>query len=302
MIRFLLRGKIESLKNTFDELEYEIKLINDRTLEYTQLYDDHETEKFIREHKIISNSIGELLIEMKNIFKDKDYGVPIVHCQYKDHCEQCSKHQIDNVDDYDFCMSVCNTCKLFRKLKDKESETVLTKYYNDNISKNQQVQSKKTSNIININNNLIINVNNYIQTRDPFYYVTITSEQDNPEEQLRYIFTYLMCGLSGKSLFPNEKKHSKAVTYTVIAAKYNIITDNKNTVLHGLLRYKYNNINSMTINKLEKMGNNNYIVKAYAPNICNNNKAQISRDDIDCYINNIVGSENGSDINNFYIC
>lgn len=296
MIRLLLRGKIDSLKTTYGNLKYEIDLINEITLKYAKLSDDHETEKFINEYKFISSSIDELLTDMNNIFKDKDFGVPIqIHCQFKDHCDQCSNHHIDDINDYDFCAATCTTCKLFRKLKEKESETILTKYYNENISTNQQILPKKPANII--NNNLP----NYIQTRDPFYYVTITSEQENAEEQLRYMFTYLMCGLSGKSLFPNEKKHSKAVTFPVVAAKYNIITDNKNTILHGLLRYKYNNVNSMTIHKLEKMGNSNYVVKAYAPNICNDNKAHISKTDIDSFINNVTGSENGSDINNFYI-
>lgn len=142
--------------------------------------------------------------------------------------------------------------------------------------------------------------NNCIDTKDLYFYVTITSSQANADERLRYIFTYLMCGCYGRKFFPNEPKYSKALTYPVVAAKYNIITNDEEHVLHGVLRYEYIKSTTMTVKKLERMSGNGVIVKVCVPSIYNNNKYSLTKSDIDYFVNMVSTSENGSDINNFY--
>lgn len=309
---FLLREKIKSLNSIFDDYTYNVDFLNDITLAYVKLdyKDESDTQRFMNEYKEIRNDIKQLKKDMIDTFKDKDLEVPEIGlCQFKNHCEKCSNN--NDINAYNFCYDNCDRCKLFRRLSKNETDSMITQYFNEHISKvpKQLKERKKASNIININNNnlninnnnLTININNYIQTKDSFFHVIITSTHANAYEKLRYIFTYLMCGISGKTLFPHEKKHSKAITFSVAAAKYNIITDNNNHTLYGVLRYKYHNVNSMTIKKLEHMGDNNHIVKAYEPNLYNHNKKQLLKNDIDLFIGTVMNSDNGSNIEDFYI-
>lgn len=237
-----------------------------------------------------------------------DYQNIIKTCEFKGYCEKCTKHDSCN-NIYNYCTFSCDVCSIFRKAKTKNLVLEWTQYYHDNIEiKPKQIQEekiRKNTKVVNIQNNITINniTQNYICTKDSFYHVTISSNEDDAIEHLRYMFTYLMCGASGKELFPNENKHSKAVTFPVSAAKYNIVTNNtKNPkyTLYGILRYEYQYTHSMTIKKLEKLGNQNYLVCVYTPNI-GTHKTQILKNDIDYYLNTVKCSDNGSNIEQFYI-
>lgn len=231
----------------------------------------------------------------------KYFGENIIGCcQFDGHCETCTKH-IEKDNTYDFCAFVCSTCKVFRKYKDHETEKELKSYFYEHIIKEPIPETKKNAKVVNINNNLTIhNIINYIQTKDLIFYVTITSNVPDAAERLRYMFTYLMCGNSGKHLFPNEPKYSKAVTFPVTAAKYDIVTNGNICILQGVLRYKHQKNTSMTIKKLENLGDTYYVVKAYCPDICNNNRSHLVKTDIDRFLNPISHSEHGSNIEDFY--
>ena len=238
--------------------------------------------EFLYQHKICNYSI-----QNDELQYDINCGVPKLKiCEFKDHCEICSN-------DENCCYDSCDRCKIFRKLRKNETNLIWTKYFNEHIS---EVTIKPKENIKILNNNI-----NYIQTKDSFFHVIITSSQDNADVKLRYIFTYLMCGISGRKLFPLEDKHSKAMTFQVSAAKYHIVTEDNIHTLYGVLRYKYHKINSMTIKKLENMGDTNYIVKAYEPNFYNYNKKQLIKDDIDRFVMTVMNSDNGSGVEDFYI-
>lgn len=241
----------------------------------------------------------------------KYFGKNIIGCcQFDGHCNTCTKH-IEENNTFDYCAFICSTCKSFRECDNKEAKEEAKKYYDKNISKNRnKLQEKPVINnksVAIINNNLTINnihntiVNNYIQTKDLFFYVVITSNLENAENKLRYMFTYLMCGASGIKLFPNEKKYSKALTFPVVAAKYYISECDNVHTLHGVLRYKHITNTTMTAKKLEGMSNNNVTVKVYAPSICGYNKHSLLKTDVDNFISNVINSDNGSDIEDFYI-
>lgn len=308
MLVGLLRSKIDSLQKKYNELIDEIDKNNDIINDYIKLeYKcEYDNENFIEKHEKINDGISIIMGEMDDLFKDKNSGIKgKKNCQFDGHCETCIEH----FDNLDYCFSNCTACKYYRKMDDKNREETFKNYYNEYINnKPKKIQEYKSqTKIININNNLIINnitIKNYIQTKDLFFHVVITTNEENAEEKLRYMFTYLMCGSSGIKLFPEERKFSKATTYTVTAAKYNI---NKNSdytpryTLHGILRYKYNNTSSMNIKKLENMGNNKFFVKVYVPDRGSNNKSHILKDDIDIFLKSVIDSNNGSAIENFYM-
>jgi hypothetical protein len=213
------------------------------------------------------------------------------------HCDSCTNEP----NNYNYCAYDCSTCKQFRKLKEQHKGKELKSYFYEHIIKEPKPETKNTK-VVNINNNLTINnIINYIETKDLIFYVTITSNVPDAAERLRYMFTYLMCGNSGKQLFPNEPKYSRAVTFPVTAAKYDIITNGNTCILQGLLRYKHQKTTSMTIKKLENLGDIYYVVKAYCPDICNNNRSHLVKTDIDKFLNPISHSEYGSSIEDFYI-
>lgn len=313
----LMRSKISSLYENFEELTKEIDKNNYRLIDYMRLSNksEYDTENFIEEYQKTHDDLSAIVSEMDNLFNDNNFGNQgKLNCHFVGHCETCVEH----IDDFDYCYTNCIDCKYYRKMRAKDKEEFLKNYYNEHISdKSKQLQEYKSQpnksqakklqpNVTNINNNLIINniiIKNYIQTKDLFFHVVITTNEQNSLDKLRYMFTYLMCGSSGIKLFPEETKFSKATTYAVTAAKYNIIQNNDYTprnTLHGVLRYKYNNSSSMNIKKLEKMGNDKFFVKVYVPDKCNN-KAHVLKDDIDVIVNNVVNSNNGSPIEDFYI-
>ena len=88
-----------------------------------------------------------------------------------------------------------------------------------------------------------------IETNNIYYEITIKMHKKNKKE-LKYIFTYLMCGIGGKTIFPDEKEHSKGKYYDARAAIYTIHDD----VLYGLIRYHPKK--AMTQSKLIKLRDN----------------------------------------------
>lgn len=305
----LINGKINMLKHKFDEIVDEFNNFYDEVNNKTS--DDNNVEEYMN----TKNNIDNLITEMNDLFTDKNFGIDNGNsCEFKDHCMACS-NQEENYKKIMFCLDTCSRCGIFRKLKDKSTTAECIKYYEENIEpKNKQIQDKTLSNnvkipkgtkIVNIHNNLTINniTYNYINTKDLFYHVVITSNEANASRHLRYMFTFLMCGMSGRKLFPNEIKYSKAITFPVSAAKFNIVIDNKQDqtyTLYGVLRYEYQNTCAMTIKKLEKMGDDKFTVKAYTPNL-GKHKTHVLKDDIDCFLNTVKCTDNGSDIEKFYM-
>lgn len=300
-----LQGKIINIKNEFKELHLYINVLNSITSDYDKILDeyDYDAKNYIKQHKETIDNIHEVLDHITNIFKDKCSIIPLTKgpCQFLDYCISCSNHDCE---DYMYCMTMCKQCIYFRKIKEQSKEKKLKQYYLDYIEKDAMVSvPQKVTNILTINNNVTINniVQNYIYTKDLFFYVTIISTEANANEKLRYIFTYLMCGWSGNKIFPDQSTHSKALTFTVSAAKYDIVNENNKYTLRGLLRYQYKNNVKMTVKKLENMGNNKFNVKAILLPLYNNHKTQVSKPDIDFFIKTIINTENGSNIDDFYI-
>ncbi len=215
---------------------------------------------YIEEYNNISNNLHtniENLYKSINIILSKnvntnsivkarkmDTKYPICYCLYDGYCENCADGTSRIEDTADFCLNCA-----------------ITKY--DNEASDELNVINNITNIININCDTL-NINqNYILTKDNIFYVTIEinrSTEDEMIKELKYIFTYLMSGKNGKTIFPNELKHSKASSYPVSAALYTI----KNTprpILCGMLKYQYNNVSSMTINKLENINKSNVISK-----------------------------------------
>lgn len=302
-----LQGKITDLKNEVNELKFYIDDLDVITSDYEKIIDeyDHQAKKYIKDHKEAVDNIHEILVNINNIFKDKGSIVPFTKgpCQFMDHCESCSN---SGHDDYMYCSTICGQCIYFRKIKEQSKEKKLKQYYFDHIEKDVPIVPKMaprtTTNNLIINNNVTINniVKNYIYTKDLYFYVTITSNQPNANEKLPYIFTYLMCGWSGNKLFPEQPVHSKALTFPVTAAKYDIVINNATYTLHGLLRYQYKNNVKMTVKKLENMGDDKFIVKATLADLYDNKKTQVSKNNIDTFIKRLENTDNGSNINDFY--
>lgn len=303
-----LKNKIHYLEVNFEDLTAKLDELHNRIKYYVELQDNNHyvTVAFVDDYKVIKKELDGLISDTYDSFQDQHYvGNPNGYCQFKEHCPQCIKN-INEANNHDYCASICNRCKSFRKLTEQQFEKDVKLYFDEHMAKEymakerQPVQEPKKS--TNMNSILTLGItNNYIQTKDLIFYVTITTSESGTEDRLRYIFTYLMCGSSGRLLFPNESKHSKSVTFPVAAAKYDIVNNANGCMLQGVLRYKYQKQSSMTMKKLELMGNDKYIIKAYCPNICNNNKTHLVKNDIDRFIDTIRHSTNGSNIEDFYI-
>jgi hypothetical protein len=112
-----------------------------------------------------------------------------------------------------------------------------------------------------------------------------------------------MCGSSGRQLFPNEPKHSKAVSYPVIAARYNINKQDEKYTLYGVIRYKHKKECSMTVKKLEAMVDDKEIqIKVTYPTNINNNRHHRSIHDLDDMLYPIIDQNcYGSDLQKFYL-
>lgn len=297
-----LTRNIQDLKSKYEEIIECKKDLYCIAITYAQLEykSDQETKRFINECNYCNDNIKELTTEISEKINNINDGyLKLGPCQYDGHCNDCAKR---SKNDYIYCYDECIQCGFYRKYDDKDKELACKEYYFEHINQRCKLQDKpQRKNTTIINNNLTVNINNCINTKDLFFYVTITSSQENANEKLRYIFTFLMCGCYARKFFPDEPKYSKALTYPVVAAKYDIVTHGCEHVLHGVLRYEYIKSITMTVKKLEGMSGGGVTVKANIPNIYNNNKYSLSKNDIDYFITMVTHSKNGSNIDNFYI-
>jgi hypothetical protein len=201
----------------------------------------------------------------ESIIFNGDYSGKVM-CIFKT-CRFCMRHTpTDDEDQFNYCSKGCRFCITLRKEKDKAIDREAKLYYqttysnkdviefDDNIIKDNNNNKKVTTTTTTTTNNTIININyqnitnnitinnNYVFTKDRFYYVcfyTFGKTVNDQITRLKYIFTNLMCGKDGKTLFPNENTTSVASTYTVDAALYSIDNENVRPTLHGLLRFKH---------------------------------------------------------------
>ncbi len=302
-----LKEKTQSYIEKFD-------IIIDETINIvsniTELLEENDIED---ENDIVLYNNNESVDQPKNRLNSHPY------CDYEGHCDYCSK---PGKDDYDYCKNKCQRCLVLRGEENKTIKKNAQRYYNEcmpkkdkyvpligsNIEYISDKNSKLITNITNITNNTIININNlalnvkeYIETKDFMFCVSITSSHEKAEEKLRYIFTYLMCGASGRKIFSNELKYSKATSFPVIAARYKLTNKNNNYTLFGLLRYQYQNVNRMTIKKLENMGDQYATVKAILPELWENTKHHLSIHDVDDMILNTIEDSVGSNPEDFYL-
>jgi hypothetical protein len=186
-----------------------------------------------------------------------------VCCIYKEFCDDCRAGSTRNDDHskYTFCHEchVCDTLRLCKK-KSKENKAKLL-WKEKNESKIVKESSKKSKNIT-INNNILINnsiINNYIITNDRYFEITISGNKNI--DQLKSIFISNMCGVNGKTIFPNEKSHSLSKTFNVIGATYCLKYIDDIPILHGMIRYTgCNSETTITENKLQR------IIKSDNPN------------------------------------
>jgi hypothetical protein len=239
------------------------------------------------------------------------------YCEFKGHCQSC--HNMTHktyMESRDYCKNDCVGCRGLREEEKKNIKNSASLYYNTQINKKNiyfptlpetlkpQNTPKQITNVTNINtiNNITINniQNNYIDTKDLIFNVIITSRHNKAEEKLKYIFTYLMCGASGKKLFPNEPKHSKSISYPVTAAIYYIHNNNNEYILHGVLRYKYKKECSMTSKKLESMVDKDTQIKVIYPTRIDQ-RHHFSIHDIDDMLYPMINQNCiGSDLEKFY--
>ena len=308
-VSLLTHQKDLIIKNYVIHIESDSSEINERTKEFKEsliLLD--------KEIDIITTDIKQLLgisTNPENVNENIVYS-----CDFDGYCELCKEASKTKM----FCTNKCNICNIFRDEEKKMINKNTRRYYNEYIPKIEnyypiipesniikpKIKSNNVTNInVNINNininNVTVNTKEYIKTKDSIFNVIITSFHEKAEEKLRYVFTCLMCGANGKRLFPGEPKYSKSVTYPVSAATYNITYENNCYTLYGVLRYKYQKKNSMSIKKLENMGDQHVSVKAISPEIWQDHRYHLSIHDVDDIIMNTLDFKKGSNPQEFYI-
>ena len=251
------------------------------------------------------------------------------YCQICEICISLRRLEIKESFSKYHCENECVTCKEYDvqelKRKKKAAKTFdINHMQNIIIKPNEEVDItpiavKSNSLTLNIINN--INDNNevryeipkiifdkvFVYTKDLYFNVFIFAETNSPEaiSNLKYIFTYLMCGASGKNIFPNEPLHSKALTFMVKAGIYTIVYNDNLPVLSGLLRYQHIvNQTTMTVKKLELYNKSKVIrtiIKATQMPFWQDRKHHFGIENIKNIIENITKSEYfGSNLENFY--
>ena len=224
----------------------------------------------------------------------------------------------------EYCKN-CRICKVFTAEENKVIAKKSKKIYYNEICKDQDksedankyVKNEYTQNIfinpnITVNNNPLLDYSlNFIFTNDRYYYVKMSTHGITVDDQinrLKYIFTFLMCGIDGKSIFPYESDHSEAKSHPVSAAIYSLTNENGLPILHGLIRYKHIKCKSyITIKQLQaynKSLNPHHHPKTEVRmlELYENKKNYVSIKDINNTITLISEEEVfGSDINKFYL-
>ncbi len=261
----------------------------------------------------IVQSSNSLNSSESDIIKSKSY------CRYQGHCNDCTNS--NTKDQVTYCIE-CYTCKIFRDREEKRKKEEAIKIYdtyinpktiNPNVQSTNKIINQTINNTINntyiSSNKVEINIHeNYFVSTDLIFSVIIEVNRNNVNDiikELKYIFTFLMCGSNGKSIFPDEPKHSTAATFPVSAALYTIKNEDTKPILYGLLKYKKGTASIMTIKKLENINKSNVIskrpiVKASLLTYWENKKNHYCTKSLKDTINNITDtSYYGSDINDF---
>ena len=257
----------------------------------------------------ISNSI----IKYKGDVKESD-----IVCEYKGFCVECvgQANVVDYMAKREFCKN-CKMCKVFiaeeNKVIAKKGKEIFHNQICKTSNKLNNTQNIITESNITINETVPIenSTNNFVFTYDRYVFVKLFTHGTTRNEQinrLRYIFTYLMCGIYGKSIFPYEPKHSEAKTYPVVAAIYSLKLENDSPILYGLIRYKHIKTKShITIKQLQQHNQpvNPHHKTINEIRICNlwqDKKRHICVKDINHIISLISEDEVfGSDIKKFYL-
>jgi len=314
-IRSQLHKKVRHLYKIKEEFEILKSYIHNNSLSDDDI---NNSIDIIDEEIQDSLSNFNVVINMNKINDDP-------YCEFKGHCQWCSNmtHKT-STESWDQCKNQCDRCIALREAKKRTIKKNAFRYYDEVMEKKDIYHpslpvsiptTDKTINITNINNTNINNTNiiitniqqnnvqqNYINTKDLIFNVIMTSNHENAEDKLKYIFTYLMCGASGKHLFPNESKHSKAVTFPVTSARYSLSYHNKECTLHGVLRYKYKKECSMTVKKLEAMADKDIKIKVTYPTSIDHQRHHLSIHDIDDMLYPMINQHCfGSDLQKFYI-
>ena len=268
----LFSYKIGTRYICFFEVDHPFDAESELKLKYSAFNNIAGREYFEGDEYAIKNCFIEFILDYHQSNKKPVEGqndnriYHEVQCDFKNYCEQCRRGTLSNnqsiIDHY--CMERCGTCDSLRKTQSKFYNKELCKQLLSNLSINDRnsksvvgndnslvVDANTEKNTIIVNNNLNINIktvkiiinDNYIYTKDRYYYVQIVTLEKDIQEQinrLKYIFTNKMTGSNGRSIYPNEKKHSEITSFAVKAAMYTIKTDNvEKPTLYGLLSYEY---------------------------------------------------------------
>lgn len=269
----------------------------------------------IYDYKIYSpeSNINNLILVDKHsnisnyVYESEDIVYqPLYTCYHKDYCEECNNYNEENITSYN-----CNECAVCIELRNADKKEKISKakniYMNNKYPKEYKYDTpdEKLSIKTIVNNNIInntMNINNiivkdltinFIMTHDRYYEIMITQPDGLKDiSQLKYVFIYLMCGIRGKDIFPDEK-YSTAKTFNVDSALYSIKYSDDIPYLHGLIRYKTcNSSTTVTVNKLKNINKavsplKKTIIEVKSINLWQDEKHKYDVNDIKKVINNI---------------
>ena len=262
-----LKNLVNQLVNDYDQKE----LISNK---YITIIENDNTKTDIDHLNLLNTNINRTILDINELINIKNKSNENIDeteypCEYEGHCESCIR--LNKIKTY--CVETCDLCHNFRIEEKKTIKESAKRYYKQFIMKkdNGNILNPIVTNNITINNihvncdSLEINIKEpYFISRDNLFYVTIEINRPTIEEmikQLKYIFTYSMCGSKGKYLFPNEEKHSASGTFEVTAALYTIKNVDTKPILHGLLRYTKSSSTLMTVLKLENIKKSSILTK-----------------------------------------
>lgn len=232
-------------------------------------------------------------------------------CDFKGFCQKCIKQawEPEYCVKRDFC-DHCESCNTLRKESNKPAKATTVAFVKDAVPSTDGPLAP-IQNIIEPVIEKVELVKQFLFTYDRYFSVKLFTHGTNIDEQihrLKFIFTNLMCGISGKFIFPNEPKHSESKTYPVVAAIYFIEIENALPILHGLIRYQDPKPKShVTIKQLQKYNqaaspSHDNINEINMINLWEGKKRHISLTALDVVVKFISKQEfHGSDINDFYI-
>ncbi len=297
-----------------NEIQEKINVLDAYTKYLNYQINEHLNE--CNGHACMSNSI----IKYKEGITEAD-----IFCDFKGFCQDCidTANYVDNWKKREYC-DKCETCVVYRAEKKKvKAEKNKQVFYNkicnpeDIVKTNKYITNEYTQNIIINNPNITINTNilengtdKFVYTKDRYFEIKMSTHGTTFEDQidrLRYIFTYLMCGVDGRIIFPHEPKHSDAKSYPVTAAIYSLENEKGLPILHGLIRYKQVKKKSHTTAKQLQLHNQS-VNPHHKPttdirmlNLWEDKKHYICSQDINNVVKMILESQYfGSDVNKFY--